>query len=269
MNRFVVGLFAFSLIFDTALTEVKTGSLAIIYFAGDKVIIASDSRAILSTGRTKFPPDDTYCKIAVLGNQMIFTSVHRLNSPGGGFVTPWNARTEAEKAFKFADSFKTASLTDKLAIVANTWSEAAKSHFTQLSIFAPKELDPDQGKMSRAAFITVSGGKFSYALIDVTYDGHTVGIDRPRLGAGQDTFAMGQVDLVPKYITRPPTQWHFSDLLLKTIDIRTLRMMKAVDMVAAYDPSGIVGGPVDAVELWQDGSVHWVARKSNCPENQS
>jgi hypothetical protein len=36
------------------------------------------------------------------------------------------------------------------------------------------------------------------------------------------------------------------------------------NLTAKWDPSGYVGGPIDVVELWSDGSIHWVSQKSNC-----
>jgi hypothetical protein len=267
MNQFLVGLVAFSLISDVSLPEFKTGSLSIIYFAGDKVIVVSDSRVIFSRGRTTLPPVDNYCKLLALGTKTIFTSVHALDRPAGILTTAWNARTEAEKAFKFANSLSAASDLQKFTIMASKWSEAAKNHFTQELIFSPSDLDPDQGRVSEAVFVTVTEGRFYYASIAVTYDGHAIGIERNAIGATQDTLAIGKVDLVPKYLPNPPHLWDFSSLLLKTTDIRTLRMIKAVDMVEASDPNGTVGGAVDAVELWRDGTIHWAAHKENCQDD--
>jgi hypothetical protein len=49
----------------------------------------------------------------------------------------------------------------------------------------------------------------------------------------------------------------------------TARVMRLVQLSILYSsPKGLIGGSIDALELWNNGRIHWVARKDNCPENQ-
>jgi hypothetical protein len=63
-------------------------------------------------------------------------------------------------------------------------------------------------------------------------------------------------------------QWTISDSLLHRIDKPALLPIRIVDLTIAYDPKGVVGGKIDAIELRKDGGIRWLQRKDNCPENQ-
>jgi len=41
--------------------------------------------------------------------------------------------------------------------------------------------------------------------------------------------------------------------------------MQLVHLTIALDPSGYVGGPINALELTPSEGIHWVHREPNCP----
>jgi hypothetical protein len=62
----------------------------------------------------------------------------------------------------------------------------------------------------------------------------------------------------------------YSRVVIITVNSRrgTRLAIRLVALTEEYDKSKTVGGPIDAIELSNTGSVRWVARKCNCPENQ-
>ena len=63
---------------------------------------------------------------------------------------------------------------------------------------------------------------------------------------------------LPQVLDRPSVDREYDDIR---------RTMRLVDLTAMYHQGNDVGGPVDAVQLNNDGSVEWYKRKPNCPEN--
>jgi hypothetical protein len=45
------------------------------------------------------------------------------------------------------------------------------------------------------------------------------------------------------------------------------KAIRMLELAIQHHGSNSAGGPIDAVQLSRDGSVHWYARKPNCPKN--
>lgn len=63
-------------------------------------------------------------------------------------------------------------------------------------------------------------------------------------------------------------RWNYPPILLAVVHREILILEKIIDLAIADNPNGPVGGSVDAVELYSDGSIQWFQRKNNCSENQ-
>ena len=54
----------------------------------------------------------------------------------------------------------------------------------------------------------------------------------------------------------------------KDLDYNVAKMMRLVELTEKYQTGPpTVGGLVDAVQLSKDGTLRWLDRKANCPEN--
>jgi hypothetical protein len=70
MRKFALAIIA--LLPFSAFAQVQHGTVIVVNFTKDKVIIAADSRAINSD--TRRPPDDCRCKISAFGRKIVFTT---------------------------------------------------------------------------------------------------------------------------------------------------------------------------------------------------
>ena len=50
-------------------------------------------------------------------------------------------------------------------------------------------------------------------------------------------------------------------------DLDVLKTMRLVELTIAYHMGNDVGGKIDAIELFKNGGLRWVARKENCPKD--
>ena len=65
----------------------------------------------------------------------------------------------------------------------------------------------------------------------------------------------------PRNLTKSDLSWP-PDAATKA-DITDL-VRRVANLTATWDSSGYVGGPIDVVELWRDGSIHWISQKPQC-----
>jgi hypothetical protein len=77
-------------------------------------------------------------------------------------------------------------------------------------------------------------------------------------------------DVFNEYTSSPPKSERAKreGILNPTTD-ETARIKRLVQLSILYiRPKGEVGGPIDLLELWNDGHISWLSRKCNCPENE-
>lgn len=86
----------------SAFSQVVRGTIAVIYFGGDKIIVAADSRGSHSI-KVGVPPDDSVCKIVVLDQKTIFVFSHFVEYRPASDHDPiehWNTGEQAHLALK-------------------------------------------------------------------------------------------------------------------------------------------------------------------------
>jgi hypothetical protein len=85
--------------------------------------------------------------------------------------------------------------------------------------------------------------------------------------------ALGKSDVYVEYVLTKQSErakketWKAPPSVLKKMSPETFKIIRIADLTIAYEPSGTVGGKVDAVELWKNGSLHWIQKKSDCPDS--
>jgi len=71
MKKFVWCLLAIAALVASAFPQIPHGSIGVVYYSDDKIVMAADSREIHTEGEG---PADTYCKIAAFSSKLVFVS---------------------------------------------------------------------------------------------------------------------------------------------------------------------------------------------------
>ena len=81
--------------------------------------------------------------------------------------------------------------------------------------------------------------------------------------------ATGITDVFDESTRSPPkSERAMREGILNPTTDETGRVKRLVELSIRYTrPRDEVGGPIDVLELWNNGRIRWVSRKSNCPEN--
>jgi hypothetical protein len=257
-----------------AAAQLTQGSVAVGYFSDKKLIIAADSRAIDIKGGT---PDDTKCKIAVLGGKVIFVS-----TGGAGYSTieqsdpvqGWNNIDEARRAYEMIVG-KSENASGHTRAVANQWAELMVTHFVGLNLFHPDRAASIAYVTHGVPTIALFGGRDlsgNLELISITI---TLVPNRiPAVAFGSPPVActlcvIGEADVPIEFIhvtsgraKLDAKHWRaFNDSSTSDYDIR--HTMHFVELTEKYHASN-VGGPIDAVQLTREGNLRWLSRKKNC-----
>lgn len=97
---------------------------------------------------------------------------------------------------------------------------------------------------------------------------------------GGEVCAGGKVEVVGEFCTQSserskresvwgyPTEPIAPDRLATGWDKNSLLALRLADLTVAYGNSKEVGGDIDVINLKKDGTMRWLARKKNCPDNQ-
>ena len=132
-----------------ASAQADSGTIVVINFAKDEVVVAADSRAIRQdTGVA----DNSYCKVAVFRHRFIFTSVgaSRFLDRATG-KTLWDNNDLAREAVR--DSSSHDRQVSDLYAAAVDWAQAVKSHWDEHREDARKSPGPRGGQITAGEFI--------------------------------------------------------------------------------------------------------------------
>ena len=137
---------------------------------------------------------------------------------------------------------------------------------------------PPDFALTTGIFAAARGGKIAWAIrnLDLVIDESRIAVNRSHCETGHfcasghtDVFLEFARKTTPRALAEARNWAIASDAVLRWINNgNALAAIRYVDLTIAYDLSGLVGGPIDALEMRQDGSVRWFYRKANCPENQ-
>jgi hypothetical protein len=132
----IIPIFAVS-----ALAQVQHGTVGVVYFSQDKIIVAADSRNLFN--RAGIPPNDSACKIAALNNQIIFMAANDVGYgsinllSGWDPVEPWKAGDDIRKVY--AENILSAKRA-WIGMIADKWGSLECKRFGSLYAFHPDEV---------------------------------------------------------------------------------------------------------------------------------
>jgi hypothetical protein len=261
----------------TTVCQVASGTVVIVDFTKDKIVVAADSRG--AHYDRALPSSDKECKISMVGGQtLVATSggVKYLPRDPRDPVHPWTSTGAANEAFEKA---RIAAHDKKPSIDSITafWAQSAVTHWSSLNAWDPSLVSDfarvGDGLLTAAFFAQVDEGNLQGRFVLVTVDAskrppiRAIQANRPEgcwscgRPAGETVCAFGHAELVAEICTS--TGWRNKSPLkdLDAIEATTLGLAK---MSVASDLSGFVGGPVDMLELRKNGTTKWLRRKSDC-----
>jgi hypothetical protein len=268
----------------SAFAQIYThGSVVVIYFDQDKIAIAADSRGV---GTDPFvAPDDTQCKLAALGEHILFADV---GVPGmkTGFpqfpvpgINEWDNLEEARNAYRIA----LYSGHDVLIQTAKEWAYRLALRWGNLYRWEPLTVRDlakrGNGIITQGTFGGLTDkGKLTPIQVDIVLDEgrkdavffHGREITCPR------TFcATGVIDAFLEYrdsvdpISNGPSvraqheeqEWAVKERSIVPADRPVRKTMRFVEL---QFESPLVGGAIDAAEISNRGQIRWVAQKKEC-----
>lgn len=148
---------------QTACSQIATGTIVVFALIPDKAVIAADSRGGFVKGG---PADDTYCKIAAFGNQVIFAvagSALYLSSGVNDPIPSWSAIGVAKNVHKAGSHAVRAS--SKINTIADAWAKEMQANWTNLYTKHPDLVitaaDKGKGLLTSGIFIGARTGRMA------------------------------------------------------------------------------------------------------------
>ena len=243
-----------------AIAQADSGSIVVFNLQKGKFSVAADSETTPSDlGSKAFDQ----CKIAALGRGILFaaagfmdyTQIEEKRS-----AHSWSAFDVARQAAKSVPS-------GDVGLIADEWAKnmkaklegIGKTHFSALSIHGEA--------VANGVFANAEDGSIKVAIRNLSLVKGNIVIASQKcpdgaLGAaGELTVFRELTGDTPRTLTKGDSSWPPDAL---TNGDPTALVTRVANLTAKWDSSGYVGGPIDVVELWSDGSIHWMAQKSNC-----
>lgn len=274
------------LLASTAFAQITSGTIIILNFTKDRLVIAADSRGVNTDTRV---PHDNECKIAEVDHQLIFTSVgnaRRKRSSGPDPVNGWDNAETTRVAFQSVRLLPTEEAQTRT--IAKTWADTIAAHWQSLYRSEPEKVTrvlSKNGGLTVGAFAEANGGTIYFRAAQIKFDqtrasaGDPIGpefIERLSdcwdCGEGNRICAMGKhFDVAAKFCA----QTKASDKIkvrtqLKSANRSVKLAVKIAELtIDAYAKTpGDVGGMVDAVTLKNNGNITWNAIKDGCEDGQ-
>jgi hypothetical protein len=266
-------------------SQVESGTVVIIGYSKQKVVVAADSRESNDQGAYR----DEACKIAALNTEFIFTAAGRAKSIRQETIL-WDANREARTALADTERSAGEKPGDFQDRIAAKWGRLlAKTIGENLQADDARSLTDDE----------------------ILVNGLLIGIDEvKRIHISHEILRARIIDAVPEIVIDPVKVVNVSDAITfsglsegdvfvefqagnsdrskkwrsqipayaKQHGLKDQDMAKAmllVDLTGTYGKERVpknpavhlVGGKIDAVELTISRGIQWIQRKSQCPEN--
>lgn len=262
----------------SAFAQAQHGTVIVVNFTKDKVIIAADSRAMNSD--TRRPPDDCRCKISAFGKKIVFTTSGTAVFMKGSTSDPvqgWDNSQIANCAARESRYDLDKTVLSWSSTLVDHWKSAYLWHSDTVIHAA----EVGNGVITVGLFFQVETGKYKAAA--VTFDRFRVEpiqMQMEDLSAcwpcgqrdGATICVVGRIEAVANICRQTKDAREILGNArfngLKTSDKSALLAIRLADLAAALTPTKDVGGKIDAIEI-EKGAFHWIARKPNCPEDQN
>ena len=217
-----------------------------------------------------------------MGEGLIVSPARHPSVPG--FIT---RPCEAIAAPHVRDEAKTSAAIDslpvdanqRLKIIADAWSEQMKMRWTTIRIFHPEVVtwaeQSGEGILTAGIFALAVRGKMSVEFRQIKSTSGTITYDvvpASAICASERPCGAGKLGIMLEFgmmTSERSKREHLtaSPELSQVMDRSLLEVIRLVDLTIAYDGSGSVGGPIDALQLAPDGRIKWFQKKNDCPEN--
>jgi len=263
--------------------QIQYGSLGVAYYSKDKdkIIMAADSRALMTNGA---PPVDNYCKIAAPHRKIIFVATgsggHKNRGPADP-VQSWSGTEEIHRAYDIASLLPTTN-SDLLWRTASEWIESVSHHFDDLYRSDPQQVI-DLARIQNGGLIKAfiggmeNDGKLILFKMSITFRPSITGnihYEKGTVLPCPESFCpLGDIDIAEEFIkqtsaraNKEAREWK-PPKTSKPEDYEILKTMRFVKLTEIYNKGNDVAGPIDAVQMTKDGSVHWYAKKENCADD--
>lgn len=261
--------------------QVGSGTIVILDSTKDKLVVAADSRLTFDDR----PPEDTQCKIQVFGHRIVFTEMGAIayTNSGTGWFNPLLAR-RAVREMGSLEKDPDTEIKDIASIWANSLAALWQSAYRRDREAVTRAIaNSHNGPITGGVFAEARNGSIHWRFVAVAV---LPNMDPPirsitgevhdcwPCGEGEKVCALARPEIPAEFCTQSSPRskeeaahWKPSPELAGKVSRETLHAIRLVDDTIAFDPHPGLGGKVDALELHSDGSINWVQRKPNCPEN--
>lgn len=277
LSRCIKVFFVSSIIGNAAFAQTEKGTIGVVYFTQDQISAAIDSRIISEDS----PPLDTECKLITFNNEIVFLSSGVTHHAHPGFY--WDTREEAKRAYSTIATQPTIE-DGRAAQMAAFWASSSLDSFIRWNQEEPVSLQRNitYGALVAAFFGGFDGsGRLVLWEARIIYDARYPNpIDRhvkKILECKRNICALGRAELVAELIygdsesaRTEALEWEKIASLIPQKDRPIQIVVRLVELtIKKRNATGLndVGGPIDAVELRKDASIHWYASKVNCKQN--
>lgn len=274
------------LLASAAFAQITSGTIIILNFTKDRLVIAADSRGV---NTDTWVPHDNECKIAEVDQRLIFTSVgnaRRKRSSGPDPVNGWDNAETTRAAFRSVRQLPTEEAQTRT--IAKTWADAIAANWQSLYRSEPEKVTrvlSKNGGLTVGAFAEANMGTIYFRAAQIRFDQSRASVGDPiepefieRLsdcwdcGDGNRICAMGKhFDVAAKFCAQTKANDRIKvRTQLKGANRSVKLAVKIAELtIDAYAKTpGDVGGMVDAVTLKNNGSISWNAIKQSCHDGQ-
>jgi hypothetical protein len=263
-----------------ATAQIEHGSVGVVYFTKYEISVAADSRGTVKDN--SIPPDDTVCKIAALGGNVIFvlTGVTRYPRTGSQFLD--NAG-EARIAYgNVVSRFGTS--VGHVDSIADEWKRSMVEKLNVIAQFHPADFANAVTPAGRIADVMIggtdaSGGLVLYGIsitttLPVTVESRAVGwsgqidchLHHGFCGIGSSEIVTEFADQTSKRAKREAAEWRRRGKRQYPGGVGMAKTRRMVELTIAHHVGNDVGGPIDEARMTGNGSIIWYGRKPNCPD---
>jgi hypothetical protein len=265
------------LVANHAFSQVSSGTIIAFNFTKNELVVAADSLAVnQDTGA----PDYCHCKIAAFSSQLVFTTVGSSSFAHGDTIL-WDNIELAKEAVRAAPRKESGGL--DVDAIANYWAQTVKGRWNLVNRSQAENIAAaNSGQITAGVFIG-RGVEIKIALVGfdasnlpdpIQYKtGDAISACWPcGQEAGEQLCVAGiHADVAAKFCSQRKSGAKISvKTRLKRPDKTARLATKIVELTnATYEKTAKdVGGRIDVIAMTKDGRIRWLARKSNCPENQ-
>jgi hypothetical protein len=264
----------------TAHAQISSGTLVVIDRTKDTVVIAADSMAEFDE-KTGIPPQYDYCKISAFRHKIVFAAAGTAEYFGTRFPFPtrllWSDKVVARESIRAVGDVSVESISGEWE--RRMWLNWLLQYRQNPDIVKRAAAVADKGILALGFFMSANNGVADESLSVIAFNKmwpiplfvhHSTLACQDCGFPGHQFCAVGQTEVALEMCLAQTPRSHKWRASLVTRHISPSAL--AADLVAiseTYSKPSHIGGPVDSLELdKRDGSIRWLARKDNCPENQ-